>query len=65
MQSEVIFLKYKERIVMAYFEKLDDDRKDMAIDFVKELYNDFEKSFDNVLKEGDIQNASHSDLSPR
>ena len=40
MQSEVIFLTYKERILLAYFEKLDDDRKDMAIDFVKELYKE-------------------------
>lgn len=31
---------YKDRILLDYFEKLDDDRKDIAIDFVKELYKE-------------------------
>lgn len=46
---------YKDRILLAYFEKLDDDKKDIAIDFVKELY----KESDAYDSDGDLSESQH------
>ena len=34
------YLTYKERIVLAYFSKLNDDGKDAVIDFTKKIYKE-------------------------
>lgn len=46
---------YKDRILLAYFDKLDDDKKDMVIDFVKELY----KESDAHDSDGDLSESQH------
>ena len=50
-------LGYKDRILLAYFEKLDDDKKDMVIDFAKELYKESDAYAHD--SDGDLSESQH------
>ena len=56
-EGSVTSLGYKDRILLAYFEKLDDDKKDMVIDFVKELYKESDAYAHD--SDGDLSESQH------